>query len=415
MHSTKLNRWQGVGLVATTLLGTGVFILPQMTIAIADQGALMAWLLLTVAVIPITWVFGKLSALLPHAAGPAHFVEKAFGLLAGRTIGLIFLLVVPLGIPAALLMTFQFVNALVQLSAFNQLISQLGILVLIYLLNFRGIQVSAKLQFILTISIIFIVCLLISFIGSYPLPEIIISTEQLFNSSLIFSAVGIAFWSFLGIEAMTHLANDFQTPKKDLLPAMMIGTVIVGFIYLTCTWLLILVPATNHLAMVGVFDLLIGDHGALFIGAIGLAGGLASVNVYTASLARLAHSLSIDGVLPHYFSKVNKHQIPQRALTALLGIMALVLMATYFSNSDITLLISWCNGVFVIIYFASMLAAIKLLEKSCRPIVILSCIVCLFIIWGLGSNMAYAFILLICATIFLKWQLSHNDSIPCES
>lgn len=65
--------------MATTLLGTGVFILPQMTLAKAGTSALWAWALLTLAIIPVTLVFGRLASRFPHAAGPAFFVEKAFG------------------------------------------------------------------------------------------------------------------------------------------------------------------------------------------------------------------------------------------------------------------------------------------------------------------------------------------------
>jgi len=115
-----IGRWQGAGLMATTLLGTGVFIHPQIAIATAGSAALLAWLLLTLAIIPVTLVFGRLASVFPHAAGPAYFVEKAFGRTAGRTIGLIFLLVVPLGAPAAILMTFQFVNALIPISGWSQ-------------------------------------------------------------------------------------------------------------------------------------------------------------------------------------------------------------------------------------------------------------------------------------------------------
>lgn len=68
-----IGRWQGAGLMATTLLGTGVFILPQMTLAKAGTSALWAWALLTLAIIPVTLVFGRLASRFPHAAGPAFF------------------------------------------------------------------------------------------------------------------------------------------------------------------------------------------------------------------------------------------------------------------------------------------------------------------------------------------------------
>ena len=45
-ESKKIGRWQGAGLMATTLLGTGVFILPQMTLDIAGEGSIFSWFLL---------------------------------------------------------------------------------------------------------------------------------------------------------------------------------------------------------------------------------------------------------------------------------------------------------------------------------------------------------------------------------
>ena len=75
----NITRGQGVGLMATTLLGTGVFILPQLTVEIAGQGALVAWLALTLAILPLVRVFAELGRQFPHAAGPAYFVEQGFG------------------------------------------------------------------------------------------------------------------------------------------------------------------------------------------------------------------------------------------------------------------------------------------------------------------------------------------------
>lgn len=159
MNAT-IGRWQGAGLMATTLLGTGVFILPQMTIEVAGSASLLAWLLLTVAIIPVALVFGLLASRFPHASGPAYFIEKAFGATAGRTIGLIFLLVIPIGAPAAILMTFQFLEALISISGLGQLVAELLIVAVLLLLNIKGIQVSAKLQFMLTLLIVAVVAIL---------------------------------------------------------------------------------------------------------------------------------------------------------------------------------------------------------------------------------------------------------------
>jgi len=407
-NNAKIGRWQGAGLLATTLLGTGVFILPQMTINIAGNNAMIAWLLLTIAIIPITLVFGRLAATLPHAGGPAHFVEQAYGAVAGRTIGLIFLFVVPLGAPAAILLTFQFVEPLIELSQMGQLIAQLSVLLLLFVLNYRGIQVSAKLQFMLTLAIILVVVMLFGVAGIESNNMTVLRQFSL-NDNLIMVAAGIALWSFLGVETMTHLSGEFQNPKKDLLPAMLIGTVIVGIVYLACTALLLLVPTDASLSMVGVFNQLIGGYGAQIIGILGLAGGLASVNVYTASVARLTWSFSQDGVLPSYFSKVNAHHVPVRALSIILLAMAIVLIITFITQQNLEDIIAWCNGVFIIIYLSAMLAAIKLLKKKYLPLIILSSIFCLMLAWGVGWHMLYAFSLLFITAPFLWWQLNYQN------
>ncbi|MBE7216237.1 L-methionine/branched-chain amino acid transporter [Shewanella benthica] len=406
-----IGRWQGAGLMATTLLGTGVFVLPQMTIATAGNDALFAWLLLTFAIIPVTLVFGRLAGAFPHAAGPAYFVEKAFGRTAGRTIGLIFLLVVPLGAPAAILMTFQFVEAMVPVSGWNEVAMQLGLLVVLFLLNYRGIHVSAKLQFVLTIAIVSVVALMFG-AGGMNLHKLeSISAGASSDAGLIMAAAGIAFWSFLGVEAMTHLANDFKDPNKDMIPAMMIGTVLVGVVYLACTGLLLMTQvdtgAGAGLAMVASFDSLLGGFGAQVIGILGIAGGLATVNVYTASVSRLLWSFSREGILPGYFASLNRHQVPVRALSVVLLAMALVIVLTYVSGQKLEHLMAWTNGVFVIIYLMSMLAAAKLLSKRYLPLVAIGSLFCIMLAFALGSSMLYALIMILVVAPILCWQKNH--------
>lgn len=411
--TATIGRWQGAGLMATTLLGTGVFILPQMTIEVAGSGSLLAWLLLTVAIIPVALVFGLLASRFPHAAGPAYFIEKAFGATAGRTIGLIFLLVIPIGAPAAILMTFQFLEALISISGLGQLVAELLIVAVLLLLNIKGIQVSAKLQFALTLLIVSVVAILFGASGLNvdQLQTFAHGSHPQFSGVML--AMGIGFWSFLGIEAMTHLASDFRQPEKDLLPAMMMGTVLVGVIYLACTFLLLMVPTEGDgLAMISAFDYLLsntflGGYGAYIIGVLGIASGLATVNVYAASAARLLWSFSKEGILPRYFDKLNPHGVPFRALFAILGAMAVVIIVTFYSTQELEDLIAWSNGVFVIIYLLAMLSAAKLLSKRYLPLVIAGCFFCVGLGIALGSNMIYAIVLVLVIAPFMWWQKAH--------
>lgn len=393
--------------MATTLLGTGVFILPQMTIEKAQSGALVAWILLTLAIIPVALVFGRLASVFPHAAGPAYFVEKAFGRTAGRTIGLIFLLVVPMGAPAAILMTFQFVNALIPISGWSKVGVEVLVIFGLFLINLRGIQVSAKLQFGLTLCIVAVVMVLFGANSFQPGQLTTLASHGMPEMPTVMMAAGIAFWSFLGIEAMTHLADDFRRPQQDMIPAMMMGTILVGVIYVACTLLLLLVPTDKSVAMIGVFDQVLGGYGAQVIGILGIASGLATVNVYAASAARLVWSFSCEGILPRFFAVKNAHGVPIRALAALLSVMASVIVLTYISGQELEHLIAWSNSVFVVIYLMAMLAAAKLLPRHNWPLVALGCVFCVVLAFALGASMSYVLVLILVVAPFLWWQKSH--------
>ncbi len=413
MSHKGIGRWQGAALMATTLLGTGVFILPQMTVAVAGPWALLAWLILTLAVLPLAFTFGLLASRFPHATGPAHFAALAFGELTGRILGLMFLLVVPLGASAALMITFEFIAPLLPQAQQWQLPVELSLLGLLWLLNYRGLQLSARLQFALTLLIIAAVLLLLLAFGLLQPQQLQHPSLPDFSGSALAAACAIAFWSFLGVEAMTHLANDFRDASKDLLPALLRGCLVVGAIYIACSYLVLVMGAGHPVAMIGVFNQLLGGYGELVLGVLGFCSGIATVNVYTASVARSLASFSEQGITPAYFQRKNAHQMPQRALTAIISAMAAVLLLTWFSGQQLEDLISWVNGVFVVIYLVSMAAAYQLLPDRYKAVSLISLALCLLLAVAIAEHMFYALLLisLIWPLLYLQ-QKKQRLSVP---
>ncbi|MGL4474555.1 MAG: L-methionine/branched-chain amino acid transporter [Shewanella sp.] len=391
--SHKLGRLQGAAMMATTLLGTGVFILPQMTLALAGSNAVIAWLVLTLAILPVAWVFGRLAATFSHAAGPAYFTELAFGAVLGRVIGLMFLLVVPIGAPAALLMTYEFIELFWHFTGAWPLLIQLSMLALLWWVNRGGIQVSAKLQLGLTLLIVAVVVALIAG-GSREISQLSMAVVSKIEVNAVMAAMAIGLWSFLGIEAVTHLSDDFIDPKRDMLAAIIIGTSLVGVIYLLCTCLLLwflMSHATNSAeAMVMLFNHFFGAGGTVIIGVLGVASGLATVNVYSAGCARLMASFAEQGLLPEALCHKNAKGVPINALSLLLIAMAVILVIAEFYGASLETLISWSNGVFVLIYSLCMLAAAKLLkDKGIYWVVAFSAAFCGLLAWSIGAGMLY--------------------------
>lgn len=108
----ELGLAQGVGLLSTSLLGTGVFAVPALAALVAGNNSLWAWPVLIVLVFPIAIVFAILGRHFPDAGGVAHFVGLAFGPRLKRVTGWLFLSVIPVGLPAALHIATGFGQAL---------------------------------------------------------------------------------------------------------------------------------------------------------------------------------------------------------------------------------------------------------------------------------------------------------------
>ncbi|MBW6054772.1 amino acid permease [Escherichia coli] len=98
----ELGLAQGIGLLSTSLLGTGVFAVPALAALVAGNNSLWAWPVLIILVFPIAIVFAILGRHYPSAGGVAHFVGMAFGSRLERVTGWLFLSVIPVGLPAAL-------------------------------------------------------------------------------------------------------------------------------------------------------------------------------------------------------------------------------------------------------------------------------------------------------------------------
>ena len=124
----ELGLGQGVGLLSTSLLGTGVFAVPALAALVAGDNSLWAWPLLILLVFPIAIVFALLGRHFPSAGGVAHFVDMAFGPRLASVTGWLFLSVIPVGLPAALHIATGFGQALFGWHDAQLLLAELGTL-----------------------------------------------------------------------------------------------------------------------------------------------------------------------------------------------------------------------------------------------------------------------------------------------
>lgn len=383
---------QGIGLLSTSLLGTGVFAVPAIVAQIAGSDGLWAWIFLLFLVFPIAIIFAELGKYYPNAGGVAYFITKAFHPVLGRITGWCFLSVIPVGLPAALYIASGFWGSFFNLSPENELIIQIITLILIWLIGLFGAGASGWVQSIIAILIIGLVaaiCLQTSpSILTVKWPNIC----QIHLTSTM-SALSVMFWCFVGLEAFVHLAAEFKQPEKDFPRALLIGLILAGFIYWACTAAVIYFApdttiATNALSQ--IIAILFGQKVLWLFCVIGYLACFASLNIYCQSFTRLIWAQAQADYPNCRLAKLSKQCIPINALTLVVCISLFFLLVIHFFSISLTSLLEYANGVFVLIYLLAMISAMKLLKGRMHIIAIGSVIICLILLCIIGYKSLYA-------------------------
>src|SRR2546422_1156796 len=98
-----------VALYVSSVLGSGVLVLPGLAAELAGPGSLLAWVLLSILSYPFAYTFASLSARKPEAGGIYSFTKESFGLPVATVTGWLFALWVVTGGPAGVLISGSFV------------------------------------------------------------------------------------------------------------------------------------------------------------------------------------------------------------------------------------------------------------------------------------------------------------------
>ncbi|WP_445939891.1 L-methionine/branched-chain amino acid transporter [Pseudomonas sp.] len=404
----ELGLLQGIGLLSTSLLGTGIFVIPALAATAAGEASLWAWMLLIALVLPVAFTFAQLGRHFPHAGGAPHLIGRAFGARMERLSALLFLAVLPVGLPAALNIASGFWQALFDLSRGQALAIQLATLAAMLLLGQRPAKASGMIQGAIAVAIIATIAL-IWWVGDLPVSSQPLLPPIQGSWHLLPAALGVMFWCFVGIEAFTHMGEEFKNPERDFPLALLIGVLLAGLVYWACSVAVLSLHSygnvtTDAASLPRMLDLLLGDHARWIAATVGYLACFASMNVYMQGFARLIWSLADEGKLPSSLAQRNQHGVPARAL--LLVILSCALCAGLASVLNLTVddLIRYANGNFVVIYLLSMAAGWVLLRGIWRWLSAFSAMLCGLVLLMLGMDAGYALVLLLVLGLLDHWR-----------
>lgn len=350
------------------VLGAGVYALAG-TIAGRVGGAIWAPLLIALCFALLTAAsYAELVTKYPRAGGAAVFAERAFGkpmlsFLVGFS-----MLAAGVTSAAGLAVAFggDYLGAFVQWPASWV---AAGFLVVVGLLNARGIKESLSANLVMTVvelsGLVMVVAAAAWFTASgHAVPARLLEVDAQAPAAAILGASLLAFYSFVGFETSANLAEEVQDVSRVYPKALFSALLIAGVMYLLVGAGAALVLPVDQLKassaplmeVINASGLGIPPRWFAVIALIAVANG-ALLTMIMAS--RLAYGMAREGLLPRVLGQV----MPQRG-TPGWAILATTLVAMALTFTSTLEILAQTVVLLLLFVFLSTNVAVLVLKRD---------------------------------------------------
>jgi amino acid efflux transporter len=344
------------------VLGPGVLFLPSLAARVAGPASVLAWAALLALSVPLALTFAALGARFPEAGGTAAYARAAFGRRAGAATGWWFLTGVLVGAPAVALIGGNYVAELLGGGREVAVAAATGMIATVVAANAAGLHATARLQ--LGLAGLLAVLLLVAAVTALPHGRAENWTPFAPHGwTAVGSAANVLMLSFIGWEAVSHLAGELREPARQLPRAIASALGVVVVLYLGLALATVGVLGTARPSDVPLADLMaagLGAPGRTVTAALALLLTMGTMNTYVAAALRLAGALAGEGAAPRALAR------PGRALTAFALIAAVLLGVLAAGALGLDGLMRACSAAFVAVYVTATAAGVRLLDGRPR-------------------------------------------------
>ena len=378
----KLRLGALIALVVGSMVGGGIFSLPQNIAASASAGAtLIGWLITGVGMLTLAFVFQTLANRKPELDGGVYAYAKAgFGDYMGFSSAWGYWISAWIGNVSYMVLLFSTLGYFFPVfGEGNTLPAVIGASVLLWLLHFlvlRGIKEAAFINTVTTIAKMLPLALFICIAAiAFKLDVFTADFWGRGNSELgsvmdqVRNMMLVTVWVFIGIEGASIFSARAEK-RSDVGKATVIGFVGVLLLLVLVNVLSQGIMTQAELAglknpsMAGVLEQVVGPWGAQLISIgliVSLAGALLS---WTLLCAEILFASARDHTMPAFLRKENANHVPANALWLSNGLIQLFLIITLFNASTYLSLLYLATSMILVPYFWSSAYAVLLAVRG---------------------------------------------------
>ncbi|TPG77921.1 arginine-ornithine antiporter [Pseudomonas mandelii] len=378
----KLKLGALVALVVGSMIGGGIFSLPQNMAASADVGAvLIGWAITAVGMLTLAFVFQTLANRKPDLDGGVYAYAKAgFGDYMGFSSAWGYWISAWLGNVGYFVLLFSTLGYFFPIfGEGNTVAAVIGASVLLWGVHFlvlRGIKEAAFINLVTTVAkvvplLLFVLIAIFAFkleiftadIWGLKNPDLGSVMNQVRNMMLV------TVWVFIGIEGASIFSARAEK-RSDVGKATVIGFITVLLFLVLVNVLSLGIMTQPELAklqnpsMAAVLEHVVGPWGAVLISVgliISLLGALLS---WVLLCAEIMFAAAKDHTMPAFLRKENANQVPVNALWLTNAMVQLFLIITLFSASTYLSLIYLATSMILVPYLWSAAYAFLLAVRG---------------------------------------------------
>lgn len=428
----KMGLFSLTALVAGTMVGSGIFILPA-ELARIGSISLLSWTFTTIGAFCLAIVFARMSSILPKAGGPYAYTQAGFGNFLGYQTAFYYWLALWVGNAGLAVASLGYLSMFFPFLAHPYVGTIVAILLLwiFTLINLKGIKIVGITQIIMVIIEFLPLVILILFGWHYFRPEYITNYFNVSSQTYLsaFSrASALTLWAFIGIETATIPADLVHNPRHTIPIATLLGTLIAATIYVVGATLVMgmvphdfLINSTAPFAL--AISIIFGKTGAWLTAIGAIVSCLGSMNGWILLQGQIPLAAAKDGLFPRIFAKRNIYDVPANALIISSIFASVLLIFTTGANilDQFSKLILITDMSVLIIYFFTSVSAMMVFSKySNKPkvgkysflIATITAAYCFCGICGSGQGVITCVTILgLCGVPMYAWLQYKNSSL----
>ena len=387
--SAGLGVWALAAIVISSMIGGGIYSLPQNMAASASAGAVLcAWLITGIGVYFIANTFRILSVAKPDlTAGIYMYSRQGFGPFAGFSIGWSYWLCQICGNVGYAVITMDALNYFFPpyFAGGNNLPSIIGGSLIIWGFNFlvlRGIKQATLVNLIGTVAkilplLLFIIIMAFvfktrQFSFDFWGENLSVTPHLGALKTQIKSTMLVTLWAFIGIEGAVVMSQHAKS-AKSVGRATLLGFAGCLAIYILLSLLPFGYMSQQEIAGIanpstaGILEKIVGKWGAALMNIGLLVSVLTSWLAWTMVTAQIPQAAAQNGTFPKAFAKENEHHAPCFSLYVTSALMQIFMLLVYFSSNAWNTMLSITSVMVLPAYFSSCAYLWKLCEDHEYP------------------------------------------------